>query len=87
MRHVLEPIVGVPAPVPIAPAQGPATSSLAVHEFGEFMLGMTRSVEEVRSAFDEDDGIALEPIEVCQLRTYVEWDAVAELVQRSLDPR
>ena len=26
MRHVLEPIVGVPAPVPIAPAQGPATS-------------------------------------------------------------
>jgi len=87
MGHVLEPIVGVPARVPIAPAQGPATNSLVVHEFREFMLGMTRSVTEVWSTFDEDDGITLEPIEVCQLRTHVEWDAVAELVQRSLDPR
>lgn len=77
----------VRARVPIAPAQGPATGLLVVHEFGEFMLGMTRSVAEVWSTFDEDDGIALEPIEVRQLWTYVYWDAVAELVQRSLDPR
>jgi hypothetical protein len=48
---------------------------------------MTRWVAEVWSAFDEDDGIAFQAIEVCQLGTYVKWDAVAELIQRSLDPR
>ncbi len=87
MRHVLESIVGVPAPIPIAPPQRPSTKSLVVDELGEFMFGVTRRVAEVRSALDKDDGVAFEPIKVCQVRPDMHWDAVAKLVERSLDPR
>ena len=60
---------------------------MVVDELGEFVFGMTRRISEVWSAFDEDNGVAFEPIKVRQLGPDMHRDTFAELVERSPDPR